>query len=97
MKYMLLNDPTNDLLNFGFAKIHFRSSRSDTDEDDCGHGFEEDSGRSSTLEFDQGVLNNSITSLNISVMFFYTGMESLDTPSAFECENFLEKDISPVK
>ena len=53
MKYMLLNDPTNDSLSFCFPKIHFRSSRSDADEDDCGHGFEEDSGRSSTLEFDQ--------------------------------------------
>ena len=53
MKYMPLNDPANDLLKFGSAKIHFRSSRSDAYEDDCGHEFEENSGRSSTLEFDQ--------------------------------------------
>ena len=53
MKYMLLNDPTNDLLNFGSVKMHYRSPRSDSDEDDCGHEFEENSGRSSTLEFDQ--------------------------------------------
>ena len=97
MKYMLLNDPTNDLLSFRFTKIHFRSSRSDADEDDYGHEFEENSGRSSTLEFDQAVLDISATSLDISVRVFHTGVESLDSPSAFECENFLEKDISPLK
>ena len=53
MKYVPLNDLTNDLLKFGAAKIHFRSSRSDAYEDDCGHEFEENSGRSSTLQFDQ--------------------------------------------
>ena len=67
MKYMLLNDPTNDLLSFRFIKIHFRSSRSDADEDDYGHEFEENSGRSSTLEFDQAVLDISATSLDIRV------------------------------
>ena len=97
MKYVPLNDLTNDLLKFGSAKIHFRSSRSDAYEDDCGHEFEEDSGRSSTLEFDQGVLDNSVTSLDMSVRFFDTGTESLESSSAFECENFLEKEISPVK
>ena len=70
---------------------------SDADEDDYGQKFEENSGRSSTLEFDQAVLDISATSLDISVRVFHTGMESLDSPSAFECENFLEKDISPLK
>ena len=97
MKYILLNNPTNDLSNFGVAKTRFRSSRSDADEDDCGHEFEENSGRSSSLEFDQGVLDNSATSLDMSVRFIDTGTESLDSSSAFECESFLEKDISPLK
>ena len=72
---MLLNDPTNDLLNFGFPKIPFRSSRSDAEEDDYGHEFEEDSGRFTILEFDQGVLNESATSLDMLVRFFDIGME----------------------
>ena len=37
MKYMLLNDPTNDLLKFGFVKIDFRSARFDADEDGYEH------------------------------------------------------------
>ena len=97
MKYVLLNDPTNYLLNFGFLKMLFRSCRSDADEDDYGHEFEEDSGRFTILEFNQGVLNDSATSLDMSVRVFDIGMESPDSPSAFKCEKFLEKDISPLK
>ena len=97
MKYFLLNDPTNDLLNFGFPKMPFRASRSDADQDDYGHEFEEDSGRFTILEFDQGVLDGSATSLDISVRFFDIGTESPDSPSAFKCEKILEKDISPLK
>ena len=91
MKYMLLNDPSNDLLRFGFVKIDFRSARSDADEDGCEPQFGEDSGHCSPLEFGQGVLDDSHIILDTSVRYFDRETDWFESPEAFQDDFFFKK------